>query len=67
MSGIGIYAYRRSFLLDYAELEPTPLEQRERLEQLRALEHGYVIRVGEARGRHLGIDTPEEYSAFVEE
>jgi len=64
---IGIYAFRRDFLLRYASLEPTPLEVRERLEQLRALEHGYSIRVGEAAGEHLGIDTPEEYERFVAE
>lgn len=63
---LGIYGYRREFLLRFARLAPTPLEERERLEQLRALEHGHVIRVGEARGRHIGIDTPEEYQSFVE-
>jgi len=62
---LGIYGYRRDFLLEFASLAPTPLESRERLEQLRALEHGYVIRVGEATGRHIGIDTPEEYRSFV--
>jgi 3-deoxy-manno-octulosonate cytidylyltransferase (CMP-KDO synthetase) len=64
---IGIYAYSREFLLRYATLRPTALEKRERLEQLRALEHGYSIRVGEAAGTHLGIDTAEEYERFVEE
>jgi 3-deoxy-manno-octulosonate cytidylyltransferase (CMP-KDO synthetase) len=64
---IGIYAYRRDFLLRLARLEPTPLEKRERLEQLRVLEHGYTIRAGEASGRHLGIDTLEEYRQFVAE
>ena len=64
---IGIYAYRKDFLLKFSELEPTPLEKRERLEQLRALENGFVIRVGEATGRHIGIDTPEEYRSFVKE
>ena len=42
---IGIYAYRRNFLLNYAKMEPTPLEQSESLEQLRALENGFKIRV----------------------
>jgi 3-deoxy-manno-octulosonate cytidylyltransferase (CMP-KDO synthetase) len=64
---IGIYAYERGFLERFAALEPTPLEKRERLEQLRALEHGYAIRIGEAVGRHLGIDTEEEYKRFVAE
>jgi 3-deoxy-manno-octulosonate cytidylyltransferase (CMP-KDO synthetase) len=64
---IGIYAYRRDFLLRFASLEPTTLEKRERLEQLRALDHGYAIRVGETHARHLGIDTEAEYRRFVEE
>lgn len=64
---IGVYAYTREFLLRFAALEPTVLERRERLEQLRALEHGYTIRIGKARGEHLGIDTQEEYTRFVEE
>ena len=62
---IGVYAYRREFLLHYASLPPTELESRERLEQLRALEGGYVIRAAVASGEHLGIDTPEEYERFV--
>ena len=64
---IGIYAYTREFLLRFAELEPTALERREKLEQLRALENGYTIRIGKARGQHMGIDTEEEYTRFVEE
>jgi 3-deoxy-manno-octulosonate cytidylyltransferase (CMP-KDO synthetase) len=62
---LGIYAYRREFLLQYASWPPTPLEQAEKLEQLRALEHGrslHVLKV--ARATH-GIDTPEQYDAFV--
>jgi 3-deoxy-manno-octulosonate cytidylyltransferase (CMP-KDO synthetase) len=61
----GLYAYRREFLLKYVTLEPTPLEQAEQLEQLRALEHGYKIAVVKAVVRHHGIDTPEQYEAFV--
>jgi 3-deoxy-manno-octulosonate cytidylyltransferase (CMP-KDO synthetase) len=64
---IGIYAYRRQFLIELASLPPTPLEQRERLEQLRVLEHGHRIRVGFITHPHLGIDTREEYQRFVEE
>ena len=63
---LGIYAYRRDFLLEYAGWEPTPCELAEKLEQLRALEHGrtiYVLKVD--RATH-GIDTPEQYAAFVE-
>ena len=57
---IGIYAYRRDFLLRYARLEPTPLERAEALEQLRALENGYGIRVLETDCRFVGVDTPED-------
>lgn len=64
---IGIYAYRRSFLLELAQLPPTPLERRERLEQLRVLENGHTIRVGITPHRHVGIDTEAEYRAFVAE
>ncbi|MEM7232826.1 MAG: 3-deoxy-manno-octulosonate cytidylyltransferase [Planctomycetota bacterium] len=63
---LGLYGYRRDFVLRFAELEPTPIETRERLEQLRVLENGYVIRVGETSGNHIGIDTEEEYRSFVE-
>ena len=62
---LGIYAYRRPFLLQFAGWPPTPLEQTEKLEQLRALEHGrsiYVLKV--SRATH-GIDTPEQYAEFV--
>ena len=62
----GIYAYRAGFLLDYANLPPTPLEQMEKLEQLRALEHGYHIAVITARLTHHGIDTAAQYEAFVQ-
>ena len=62
---LGIYAYRREFLLTFTGLAVTPLEQAERLEQLRALEHGHRIRVGLARCDSIGIDTPQDYAAFV--
>ena len=62
----GLYAYRRNFLIKYVTLTPTPLEQTERLEQLRALEHGYAINVIKASVRHHGIDTPGQYEAFVQ-
>lgn len=62
----GLYAYRRGFLLAvYPTLTPTPLEQMEKLEQLRVLEHGYPIAVIEADAPEPGIDTPEQYRAFV--
>lgn len=57
---IGIYAYRRDFLLKYAALTPTPLELTESLEQLRALEHGYKIKVLKTDFKSIGVDTPEE-------
>ena len=57
---IGVYAYRRDFLLQYAKLPPTPLEQTESLEQLRALEHGFRIRLIETEFRSIGVDTPED-------
>jgi 3-deoxy-manno-octulosonate cytidylyltransferase (CMP-KDO synthetase) len=62
---LGIYAYRREFLMQFAAWKPTPLELTEKLEQLRALEHGrsiYVLKV--ARATH-GIDTREQYAAFA--
>jgi len=63
---VGLYAYRREFLPIYVALEPTPLEQAERLEQLRVLEHGHRITVAIAHSPHCGIDTPEQYEAFVQ-
>lgn len=65
-SDIGVYAYRREFLLRYAKLPRTPFEQSERLEQLRALEHGYEIAVPTVAHRALEVDTPEDV-ARVEE
>ena len=63
---LGLYAYRKPFLLKVVTLEPTPLERAEKLEQLRALEHGHKIRVGVVGGAPRGgIDTPEDYAAFV--
>ncbi|MBC8016383.1 MAG: 3-deoxy-manno-octulosonate cytidylyltransferase [Sporomusaceae bacterium] len=57
---IGIYAYRRDFLLKYAKLSPTPLETTESLEQLRALEHGYRIKVLKTDFKSIGVDTLED-------
>ncbi|MCY3773790.1 MAG: 3-deoxy-manno-octulosonate cytidylyltransferase [Gemmatimonadetes bacterium] len=57
---VGLYGYRRAFLLAFAALEPTPLECAERLEQLRALEHGYRIMVKETDYAPLGVDVPED-------
>ena len=63
---VGMYVYRRDFLLKYATLPPAPLEQAERLEQLRVLEHGYEIAVAVTNVRFHGIDTPEQYEEFVQ-
>lgn len=57
---IGIYAYRREFLLAYAKMDSTPLEQSESLEQLRALENGYKIRVIISANQFVGVDTEED-------
>ncbi|HEX7360334.1 MAG TPA: 3-deoxy-manno-octulosonate cytidylyltransferase [Bryobacteraceae bacterium] len=57
---VGLYVYRREFLLSYPDLTVGPLEQAERLEQLRALENGYRIRVVETEYESLGVDTPED-------
>jgi 3-deoxy-manno-octulosonate cytidylyltransferase (CMP-KDO synthetase) len=56
----GLYVYRKEFLLTYASLPPTPLEQVEKLEQLRALEHGYRIKVVETQHNSVGVDTPAD-------
>ncbi|MFI4914920.1 MAG: 3-deoxy-manno-octulosonate cytidylyltransferase [Phycisphaerales bacterium JB060] len=63
---VGIYAYNVFSLQRYVDLAPTPLEQCEKLEQLRWLEHGLPIAVAVRRATHQGIDTPEQYAAFVE-
>ena len=57
---IGLYAYRRDFLLDYANMKPTPLEELEKLEQLRVLENGYAIAVVDTEYESIGVDTPED-------
>ena len=63
---LGIYAYRAGFLRKYAALAPTPAEQTEKLEQLRAIESGFDIAVAVVDCRPAGIDTPEDYAAFVQ-
>lgn len=62
---VGLYVYRRSFLRTYATLAPTPLEETEKLEQLRVLEHGFSMAVAVAEARHRGIDTPEDLADYV--
>jgi 3-deoxy-manno-octulosonate cytidylyltransferase (CMP-KDO synthetase) len=58
---IGLYVYRREFLLGYSDMETGPLERAERLEQLRAVENGHKIRVVETEYESLGVDTPEDW------
>jgi len=62
---VGLYVYRAAFLQAYVTLAPTPLEQRESLEQLRILEHGHAIALARVQDAHAGIDTPDQYEAFV--
>jgi 3-deoxy-manno-octulosonate cytidylyltransferase (CMP-KDO synthetase) len=62
---IGIYAYRKEFLLKITALSQTPLEKIEKLEQLRAIENGFDILVGRVKHTCDGIDTPQQYDEFV--
>lgn len=62
---LGIYAYRREFLLRLANMPPSRLERIEKLEQLRVIEAGHAIAVGIVDEPSIGIDTPGEYQAFV--
>jgi 3-deoxy-manno-octulosonate cytidylyltransferase (CMP-KDO synthetase) len=62
---LGLYAYRRAALLAFSSLSPHPLEQLEKLEQLRALGHGWTIRVGVVEHAGRGVDTPADYQRFV--
>lgn len=57
---LGLYVYRREFLLRFTQMEQTPLEQLEKLEQLRVLEHGGVIVVVDTDYKSVGVDTPED-------
>lgn len=63
---LGLYAYRRPFLLSLASLPPEPLELHEKLEQLRVLSLGRKIHVGVVRHAARGVDTPEDYQRFVQ-
>ena len=62
---IGMYAYRREFLLGLADLPPSEMEKVEQLEQLRVLDAGHTILVGVIGQAAPGIDTLEDYRAFV--
>lgn len=63
---VGCYAYRAGFLARYAKMDSTPAERAEKLEQLRVLENGWPIAVAVVEYEGAGIDTPEDYAAFVE-
>lgn len=63
---VGLYVYRRDFLLHFASLSPTLLEQAEKLEQLRALEHGHRIMVSETEHASIGVDTPADLEKVLE-
>lgn len=62
---VGLYAYRRSFLPKYVAMPSTVLERCEQLEQLRVLENGLDITVAVREAASHGVDTPEQYEAFV--
>jgi len=62
---LGIYAFRTDFLQIFSGMPATPREKKRRLEQMRALDHGHKVRAVSARSAGTGIDTPEDYAAFV--
>lgn len=63
---IGLYVYRKDFLLNYSSMPVGPLERAESLEQLRALENGHRIRVIETQYESLGVDTPEDLDRVIQ-
>ncbi|MDI6760048.1 MAG: 3-deoxy-manno-octulosonate cytidylyltransferase [Candidatus Brocadiaceae bacterium] len=63
---LGIYSYRRDFLLRYSQLPSSPLEEAEKLEQLRVLSNGYKIKVVVTPHRCCGVDTPEDFRQFLD-
>lgn len=62
---VGLYVYRREFLLQFAQMSPTYLEMAEKLEQLRVLENGYRIKVLETSHDSIGVDTPGDLDAVL--
>lgn len=62
---IGIYVFRRKFLLHFSRMKPTPLEKLEKLEQLRALENGYRIKATPVNYKPLSVDTPEDLEKVI--
>lgn len=63
---VGLYVYRRDFLLEFARMAPTTLELAEKLEQLRVLENGFRIRVVETSFESIGVDTPGDLDKVIE-
>jgi len=62
---IGVYVFRKKFLLNFSKMKPTPLEKLEKLEQLRALENGYRIKVTPVNYEPICVDTPEDLEKIV--
>jgi 3-deoxy-manno-octulosonate cytidylyltransferase (CMP-KDO synthetase) len=62
---IGVYVFRRKFLLHFSKMMPSPLEKLEKLEQLRALENGYRIKVNPVNYEPLSVDTPEDLQKVI--
>jgi len=62
---IGVYVFRRKFLLLFSKMKPTPLEKLEKLEQLRALENGYSIKVTPVDYEPICVDTPEDLQKVI--
>jgi 3-deoxy-manno-octulosonate cytidylyltransferase (CMP-KDO synthetase) len=62
---IGVYVFRRKFLLQFSKMKQTPLEKLEKLEQLRALENGYRIKVNLVDYEPLSVDTPEDLQKVI--
>jgi 3-deoxy-manno-octulosonate cytidylyltransferase (CMP-KDO synthetase) len=62
---IGVYVFRQKFLLHFSKMKPSPLEKLEKLEQLRALENGYRIKVTPVNYEPLSVDTPEDLQKVI--
>jgi 3-deoxy-manno-octulosonate cytidylyltransferase (CMP-KDO synthetase) len=62
---VGLYVFRREFLLHYAKMHQTPLESAEKLEQLRVLEHGHRIRIAVTEHESFGVDIPDDLSKIL--
>jgi 3-deoxy-manno-octulosonate cytidylyltransferase (CMP-KDO synthetase) len=63
---IGLYVYKKDFLMKFVALGPSPLEKQERLEQLRALENGYRIKLVYTEYDSIGVDTPEDVKRVIQ-